>query len=57
MTKADKLELNRLGLIKEYKHLNRYIGSFEASCRQSDILRVLMDTYHMSESEIEALDY
>lgn len=56
MTNQEKLELNRLGLIEEYKHLNQMKLTMEVSNRMSDIYLILMDKYHMSASEIEALE-
>lgn len=56
MTNAEKRELNRLGLMREYKHLNNMEFSFEVSCRMSEIYLTLMDKYNMSASEIEALE-
>lgn len=56
MTNQEKLELNRLGLIEEYKHLNQMKLTMEVSNRMSDIYLILMDEYHMSASEIEALE-
>ena len=57
MTNKEKLELNRLGLIEEYKHLNMMKLTLEVSNRMSDIYLILMDKYNMSASEIEALEY
>ena len=56
MTNAEKLEHNRLGLIREYKHLNNMQLTLEVSNRMSDIYLILMDKYNMSASEIEALE-
>lgn len=56
MTNKEKLELNRLGLIEEYKHLNQMKLNLEVSNRMSDIYLILMDKYNMSASEIEALE-
>jgi len=57
MTNKEKLELNRLGLIEEYKHLNQMTLTFEVCNRMSDIYLILMDKYNMSASELEALEY
>lgn len=57
MTNKEKLELNRLGLIEEYKHLNQMKLTLEVSNRMSDIYLILMDKYNMSASELEALEY
>ena len=56
MTNKEKLELNKLGLIEEYKHLNKMKLTLEVSNRMSDIYLILMDKYNMSASEIEALE-
>jgi uncharacterized protein YfkK (UPF0435 family) len=56
MTNAEKRELNRLGLMLEYKHLNNMALTLEVSNRMSDIYLILMDKYNMSASEIEALE-
>lgn len=56
MTNKEKLELNKLGLMEEYRHLNGMKLTMEVSNRMSDIYLVLMDTYNMSASEIEALE-
>lgn len=60
MTNKEKLELNRIGLIKEYKILNTLFNkkpSMEVSCRMSDIYLILINKYHMSASEVEALEF
>lgn len=56
MTNKEKLELNRIGLINEYKKLNQMKLTLEVSSRMSDIYLILMDRYNMSASEIEALE-
>lgn len=56
MTNKEKLELNKLGLIEEYKRLNNMALTVEVSNRMSDIYLVLMDKYNMSASDIEALE-
>ena len=56
MTKEEKLELNKHGLISEYIQLNSIKLTLEVSNRMSDIYLTLMDKYHMSASEIEALE-
>lgn len=56
MTNKEKLELNRIGLMNEYKMLNGMKLTLEVSNRMSDIYLVLMDKYNMSASEIEALE-
>lgn len=56
MTNAEKRELNRLGLMREYKHLSNMALTLEVSNRMSDIYLILMDKYNMSASEIEALE-
>lgn len=57
MTNKEKLELNRLGLIEEYKHLYQMKLTLEVSNRMSDIYLILIDKYNMSASELEALEY
>lgn len=56
MTNKEKLELNRLGLIEEYKHLNQMKLTLEVSNRMCDIYLILMDKYSMSASELEAFE-
>lgn len=59
MTNAEKREMNRIGLMNEYKNLNAQFDKMpcmEVSARMSDIIWVLLDEYHMSEEEIEALE-
>lgn len=56
MTNKEKLELNKLGLMNEYRHLNGMKLTLEVSNRMSDIYLILMDKYNMSASEIEALE-
>ena len=56
MTYEEKLELNKHGLISEYIQLNSMKLTLEVSNRMSDIYLTLMDKYHMSASEIEALE-
>lgn len=56
MTNKEKLELNKLGLMNEYRQLNGMKLTLEVSNRMSDIYLILMDKYNMSASEIEALE-
>lgn len=56
MTNKEKLELNKRGLMKEYRHLNGMKLTLEVSNRMSDIYLILMDKYNMSALEIEALE-
>jgi uncharacterized protein YfkK (UPF0435 family) len=56
MTNKEKLELNKLGLMNEYRHLSGMKLTLEVSNRMSDIYLILMDKYNMSASEIEALE-
>lgn len=56
MTNKEKLELNKIGLMNEYKHLNGMKLTLEISNRMSDIYLILIDKYNMSASEIEALE-
>lgn len=56
MTNKERLELNKLELINEYKILNKLPLTLEVSSRMSDIYLILLDKYHMSASEIEALE-
>lgn len=56
MTNKEKLELNKIGLMNEYKHLNGMKLTLEVSNRMSDIYLILIDKYNMSASEIEALE-
>ena len=56
MTNKEKLELNKLGLMNEYRQLNGMKLTLEVSNRMSDIYLILMDKYNMSASEIVALE-
>ena len=56
MTNKEKLELNKLGLMNEYRQLNGMKLTLEVSNRMSDIYLILMDKYNMSASQIEALE-
>lgn len=56
MTKAEKLELNKQGLIEEYKNLNNMTLTIEVSNRMSDIMMVLVDKYGMDFDEVIALE-
>ena len=58
MTKEEIREMNRIGLINEYKTLNKLFNKYpvEASARMSDIYIILLDKYNMSAEEIEALE-
>ena len=56
MTKAEKLELNKHGLIEEYKNLNNMTFTIEVSSRMSDIMAVLVEKYGMDFDEVIALE-
>ena len=56
MTKAEKLELNKHGLIEEYKNLNNMTLTIEISSRMSDIMAVLVEKYGMDFDEVIALE-
>ena len=56
MTKAEKLELNKQGLIEEYKNLNNMTLTIEVSNRMSDIMMVLVDKYGMDFDEVIVLE-
>ena len=56
MTKAEKLELNKHGLIEEYKNLNNMTLTIEVSSRMSDIMAVLVEKYGMDFDEVIALE-
>lgn len=57
MTDKERLELNKQGLIEEYKNLNKMSLTIEVSNRMSDITMVLVDKYGMEFDEVVALEY
>lgn len=57
MTNEERLELNKQGLIEEYKNLNKMPLTIEASNRMSDITMILVDKYGMEFDEVVALEY
>ena len=57
MTNKERLELNKQGLIEEYKNLNKMSLTIEVSNRMSDIMTVLVDKYGMEFNEVIALKY
>ena len=57
MTNKEKLELNRLGLIEEYKKLNSMILNMEINDRMFQISNILVTKYNMTYEEVESLEH
>lgn len=56
MRKEEVLEMNRKGLMREYKMLANMELSMEVNNRMSDIMYVLVKKYNMEAEEVEALE-
>lgn len=54
--KEEVLEMNRKGLMREYKRLANMDLNMEVNNRMSDIMYVLVKKYNMKAEEVEALE-
>lgn len=57
MTDKERLELNKQGLIEEYKNLNKMPLTIEVSNRMSDITMILVDKYGMEFDEVVTIEH